>query len=238
MVASDVVLAHSSDIHVDDDLGIGGLTGLQALAGVVATAGAAGADVLLLAGDTFDNARISARVLAQARAVLAAAAMPVVMLPGNHDPAGEASIFHRAGLCGLPDLHVLGVTTCGPVLLAGGALEILGCAHRSFDDMAPLRAATGARHARWRVVMAHGHYVAAADRAREAHRAWKFGDDELAAAAADYVALGHWDRHVRVGDARSLAFYAGAPDLAGSLNLVRLGGDGGVAVGRHALAAA
>ena len=42
------VLVHSSDVHVD---GRGGIGGLKA---VLATAGALGADLVLLVGDTFE----------------------------------------------------------------------------------------------------------------------------------------------------------------------------------------
>src|SRR5579864_6858224 len=76
----DIVLVHSSDLHVDDDLGIGAYNGLIVLASVLATARSLAADIVLLAGDTFDNHRVSAPVLARATALLATAGVPVVLL--------------------------------------------------------------------------------------------------------------------------------------------------------------
>jgi DNA repair exonuclease SbcCD nuclease subunit len=217
-----VTLIHSSDLHVDDDRGISAYTGLIGLEAVLRTARHAAADVVLLAGDTFDNHRVSSPVLRQAAALIAASDLAVVMLPGNHDPALPDCLFRRAGLLDLPNVRVLGVTEEEAVLLPALDLEIWGHAHRGFCDMVPLRGPRP-RRSRWQVAMGHGHYVAPADALREAHRGWKLTDDDIAATAADYLALGHWDRPVAVGDGRVPAFYSGSPDLARTVNRVRLG---------------
>ena len=52
---------------------------------------------------------------------------------------------------------------------------------------------------------------------------WLIGDDEIAATGADYVALGHWNRAVRVGNGKVPAYYSGSPEYAGTINVVRLG---------------
>src|SRR5437588_4743136 len=85
----DIVVVHSSDLHVDHDYTarIHGGDGTAGLACVVEKAGSLGADVVLLAGDTFQSHRVPDHVLDRAASVIAAAAMPVVLLPGNHDPA-------------------------------------------------------------------------------------------------------------------------------------------------------
>src|SRR5437763_6186623 len=88
----EVVLVHSSDIHVDDSRGTAGLEA------VLATAGALGADLVLLAGDTFENNQLSAAVVDRAARLLAEAGMPAVILPGNHDPTLPASVFVRGGI--------------------------------------------------------------------------------------------------------------------------------------------
>lgn len=229
----EIRLAHSSDVHVDDPLVPGVESGLLGLARVLATASAAAADVVLLAGDTFDNPRVSDRVLRDARDLLAKAARPVVMLPGNHDPALEACLFRRAGLLELPHVRVLGITDV-TVLLAELELEIVGLPHRGFSDFAPLQPRSP-RRTRWQVVMAHGHYVPPGEAAAQAHRSWRFDDAALERAAADYVALGHWDRPLRVGGERVVAYYSGSPDLARTLNLVRLQTGRAVSVTREPL---
>jgi DNA repair exonuclease SbcCD nuclease subunit len=229
------VLVHSSDLHVDDDPRVGTYTGLIGLAAVLATARALAADVVLLAGDTFDNHRIRTPVLQRATELIAAAGMPIVLLPGNHDPAMPDCLFRRAGLIGLPEVHVFGITDPDSILFNHHGLEIRGRAHHGYDDMPPFHA-PHPRTTRWQVVMAHGHYVPLEEWRREAHRAWKFSDQDIAATMADYVALGHWDRPVRVGDGRVPAYYSGSPDLAGTVNVIRLGAANGVTIDRCKIA--
>lgn len=232
----EVVLVHSSDLHVDDtDIaaieGYHGLVGLQA---VLAKAADLAADVVLLAGDTFENHRVPETVLRRTATLLAAAAVPIVLLPGNHDSILPNCMFARGGLDALPNLHLLGVTHADAVVFPAHDLEIRGRAHRGFDDMPPLDGSRP-RTTRWQIVMAHGHYVAPADWAAEAHRSWLISDQALSAAGADYIALGHWDRAAQVGDGRVAAYYSGAPHLAGTVNVIRLNRRTGVTVERAAL---
>jgi len=65
---------------------------------VLATAGALGADLVLLAGDTFESNQLSSAVLDRDARLLAEADVPIVILPGNHDPALPDSVFARGGL--------------------------------------------------------------------------------------------------------------------------------------------
>src|SRR5262249_51600040 len=114
------------------------------------------------------------------------------------------------------------------------AVEIRGRAHHGYDDMAPFDEPRP-RCARWLVVMAHGHYVPGHDWERESHRAWKFSDSDIVGTAADYVALGHWDRAVRVGDGSVPAYYSGSPDLAATVNVIRLHRERAVTIDRTSL---
>lgn len=86
-----------------------------------------------------------------------------------------------------------------------------------------------------RGALGHGHYEPPANRANPLRPSWVFGDEEIAATAADYLALGHWDRPMQVGDGRVPAYYSGSPALARTVNLVRLSTTGGVVVSREAL---
>jgi hypothetical protein len=91
--------------------------------------------------------------------------------------------------------------------------------------------------ARWQVAVAHGHYEPPATRANPLRPSWVFGDEEIAATGADYLALGHWDRPVQVGNGVVPAYYSGSPQLAGTVNLVRLSRTGEVVVTREKLLA-
>jgi DNA repair exonuclease SbcCD nuclease subunit len=228
-------VVHSSDLHVCE-----GFTeplhkgdGTASLRVVLAAARAARADVAVLAGDTFENNRLSDALLDRAASLLADAGMPVVILPGNHDPAIADSVFHRA-IAAPANVRVIGVTDDDVVSFPDLALEIWGNAHRDYSDNAPL-AQPRPRSSFWQIAVAHGHYEPAADRSTKLRPGWLIGDDEIAATRADYVALGHWNRFVRVGGDTIEAYYSGSPDFAQTVNLVRLSPEGAVTVERVAV---
>jgi DNA repair exonuclease SbcCD nuclease subunit len=231
----DVVLVHSSDLHVDDEQNAtkhsDGLTGLAA---VLEVARAARADIVLLAGDTFDNNRVPVPVRDRTGRLLADAGIPVVILPGNHDPALPNSVFVRGGLTTIPNITVLGITHDEAVDFAQHDVEIWGHAHRDYENMAPLRGPR-ARSTRWQIAMAHGHYEPPHNLATPLRPSWLFSDDAIAATEADYLALGHWDRPERVGDGTVPAYYSGSPDLAQTVNVIRLTTTGEVLVTRERL---
>src|SRR5262249_27337735 len=233
----DIVVVHSSDLHIDHDYTarLHGGDGTAGLAGVLAAARDAGADVVVLAGDTFDSHRLPASLLARAAEVIAAAALPVVLLPGNHDPAVADAVYHHAALAEVTNLHVLGVTHDEAVAFPGLDLEIWGRAHRDYGDMIPFEKIRP-RTTRWQIAVGHGHYVPVPDRSIRLRPSWLIGDDELAATGADYGALGHWNRAAKVGGVA--AYYSGSPEYAGTVNVVRLAASGGVAVTRAELAIA
>jgi DNA repair exonuclease SbcCD nuclease subunit len=216
----DVVVMHTSDVHVAE--GLGGAAGLGR---VLAAAGRVAADVVLLAGDTFECHRLPDALLEQVATAIAAAARPVVLLPGNHDPIVADAVYHRPALRGVANLHVLGVTHDERLHFPALDLEIAGRAHRDYRDMIPFEG-IAPRRARWRIAVGHGHYEPAPDRSVRARPAWLIGDAEIAALGAHYVALGHWNRAAKVGNGAAAAYYSGSPDYAGTVNVVRLGAAG------------
>jgi len=233
---TEIVLVHSSDLHVDEDRAVGSRNGdgTAGLRWVLVTARAARADVVLLAGDTFENNQLGQAILERARGLLADADLRVVILPGNHDPALADSVFVRGGFAELPHVSILGVTHDEAVPFPVFDLEIWGHAHRDYYSMAPLRGPRP-RSTRWQAAMAHGHYEPPATRANPLRPSWVFSDEEIAATGADYLALGHWDRAVRVGNGVVPAYYSGSPHLARTVNMVRLTATGGVVVTRERL---
>lgn len=226
-----VVVVHSSDLHIDNDDRPNGYTGLIGLAAVLDAARTVEADLVLLAGDTFDNGRVAPSIGRRAAEMLEQAPMPVVLLPGNHDPAMADSMFHRSGIVDVPNARVIGLTASHSQVLSSLDLEIIGRPHTSYGDMHPLPDA-GPRTSRWQIIMAHGHYVPPEEWEEQSHRSWRISDAALAATSADYVALGHWDRPARVGNGHVEAYYSGSPDLARTVNVIRLNQSSGVAVER------
>jgi DNA repair exonuclease SbcCD nuclease subunit len=234
--ARDIVVVHSSDLHVDHDYTarLHGGDGTAGLGCVLAAARDLAADVVLLAGDTFDSHRVPQNLIEQAAAVIGAAALPVVILPGNHDPAIASAIYRDGPLATVENLHVIGVTHDEAIAFPDLALEVWGRPHRDYDDMIPFETVR-ARQTRWLIAMAHGHYQPKPDRNIGPQPSWLIGDDDIAATGADYVALGHWNRAVRVGNGVVPAYYSGSPEYAGTVNVVRLSDTGGVTVTRAPL---
>jgi Calcineurin-like phosphoesterase len=232
----DIVVVHSSDIHVDHvyTAEIHGGDGAGGLVCVLNAARGISADVVLLAGDTFDCHRLPDELINHTAAVIAAAEIPVVLLPGNHDPVLPEAVFHRKSLAEVPNLHIIGLTHDEAIVFPSLDLEIWGRAHRDYSDMIPFETVR-ARRTRWQIATAHGHYVPTPDRVTRPRPSWLIGDDEIAATAADYVALGHWNSPAKVGNGAVAAYYSGSPEFAGTFNVVRLGGASGVSVMREKL---
>jgi DNA repair exonuclease SbcCD nuclease subunit len=229
--ARDLVVAHSSDLHVDHDhtARLHGGDGTAGLACVLGAAQGAGADIAILAGDTFDSHRLPQDLLDRAADIIAAADLPVVILPGNHDPAVPEAVYRHGRLAKVENLHVLGVTHDQAVLFPDLGLEIWGRAHRDYSDMIPFETPRP-RSTRWQIAVAHGHYQPRPDRSTRLRPGWLIGDDEIAATGADYVALGHWNRAAKVGNGDTAAYYCGSPEYAGTINLVRFTRLGDVVV--------
>ncbi|HEX3405153.1 MAG TPA: metallophosphoesterase [Acetobacteraceae bacterium] len=232
----DIVLVHSSDLHVDDDriAHAHDGDGTAGLAAVLARARDCQADVVLLAGDTFDNNRVPAPVIDRAGRLLADAGIPIVILPGNHDPALPDCVFVRGGYGSIPNVSVLSITHDEAVAFPAHDLEIWGHAHLDYENMAPLRGPRP-RSTRWQVAIAHGHYEPPENLATPLRPSWLFSDDAIAATEADYLALGHWDRPVRVGNGAVPAYYSGSPELARTVNVIKLTTAGQVVVTREPL---
>ena len=228
--AAPLVLAHSSDLHIasdsrpDDDL--------ARVRAVIAAARRAGAQALLLAGDIFDHNRVRLALIDRVGLTLSEAAMPVIILPGNHDCLAPGSVYRRGGLGEVPNVEVLGVTSDETLRLPRLDLELWGRPHPDHVDMAPLRDVPPRGTARYRIVMAHGHWVSGP---HDHHRSWLIHQHELDELDADYLALGHWDVAQPVGDGRIPAYYSGSPDLAGTINIVRFSPDGTISVSRMPL---
>jgi DNA repair exonuclease SbcCD nuclease subunit len=228
------VIVHSSDLHLGVDDSFSNSDSLAVLPKVLITANAVRADIVVLAGDTFDNHRQPLELLERAAQMLRNYGKPIVILPGNHDPLTPDSVYRRAGLANISNVNILGLNVADAVSFEAFDLEIWGRAHLDYSDMSPL-ANPRPRRARWHLAAAHGHYV---DAARDPNRligSWLIHREELIATEADYVALGHWNQAIRVGNGQVPAYYSGSPEYVGTVNVVRLQSDGRVDVAQTPL---
>lgn len=230
----EVVIVHSSDLHLGVDDSFSDHDRLAALPKVLTAANKVGADVVVLAGDTFDNHRQPLELLEHAAQMLRDYRNPIVILPGNHDPLTPDSVYRRGGLATIPNISILGLNVEESVTFPAFELEIWGRPHIDYTDMSPL-ANPKPRSARWHLAAAHGHYV---DEPRDPHRligSWLIHREDLVATGADYVALGHWNQATAVGDGRVIAHYSGSPEYVGTVNVVRMWGNGQVEVAQAPL---
>jgi DNA repair exonuclease SbcCD nuclease subunit len=231
---AEVVIVHSSDLHLGTDDSFSDRDRLAVLPKVLGTASEINADIVLLAGDSFDNHRQPVDLLERAAQILRDYGKPVVILPGNHDPLTPDSVYRRGGLGEVSNVRILGLNVDKAVLFPEFELEIWGHAHFDYTDMSPL-ANPRPRTTRWQLATAHGHYV---DEARDPNRmigSWLIHREELAATGADYVALGHWNQSTPVGNGEIAAHYSGSPEYTGTVNVIRLRKDGSVKFGKAQL---
>ncbi|MBT5649024.1 MAG: hypothetical protein HOJ41_14290, partial [Rhodospirillaceae bacterium] len=155
----DVLIVHSSDLHVDDGYTARawGGDGNAPLAAVLDAARAVDADIVLLTGDIFEHNRLNATILERTRAILGDARLPVVMLPGNHDPLMRGSVWDRGQLSSIDNVHVLGEQT-DIAAFSAFDLEIWGRAHEDYNEINPLEGAPQ-RSAGRHIVAGHGHFA-------------------------------------------------------------------------------
>ena len=225
----EVTIVHSSDLHLGTDDSFSDRDRLAVLPKVLAAASEVAANVVLLAGDSFDNHRQPIDLLERAARMLRDYGKPVVILPGNHDPLTPDSVYRRGGLSEISNVNILGLNVDKSVVYPEFELEIWGHAHLDYTDMSPL-ANPRARTTRWQLAAAHGHYV---DEERDPNRligSWLIYPEELNATGADYVALGHWNQATQVGNGEVTAYYSGSPEYTGTVNVIRLRNNGAVEV--------
>ncbi len=224
-------LIHTSDTHLGDPMGHPRAD--EVLSSVVDAVERLHADVLLLAGDVFDNERVSDDVVGRFVAEMARTEAQVIVLPGNHDLAHATSVYRRSPFDEAPpNLQVLsdphGETLAFPEL----GLELWGRAMLSHTPhFRPLDGMPEPTHGRWLVAMAHGHFHFEDDRDQ---RSSPIYPDDVASSGCHYLALGHWDRHVDVSRADTTAVYSGCPygpigaPEQGAVCVVELDPDSGV----------
>lgn len=167
---------------------------LAAARRVVEAARSAGADFILVAGDTFEDNGVD-RVLVQKVAdILAGFSGPVYVIPGNHDPLVPGSVWEHPVWRSGGNVQVLREEQ--PVEVPGGVLYPCPARakHSGKDPTAWIAAgeASGIR-----IGVAHG----TVEGVHQEEPDYPIARDAAARAGLDYLALGHW---------HSMAMYAGS----------------------------
>ncbi len=201
-------LIHTSDTHLGDSSGHPRAE--EVLASVVDAVERLGGDALLLAGDVFDNERVSDYVVERFVEQMARLDVPAIVLPGNHDLAHRTSVYRRAPFeSSPPNLRVFSEPRGETLAFPDLGLELWGRAMLSHTpDFRPLDGMPTATEGQWLVAMAHGHFHYEDDREQ---RSSPIYPEDVASSGCHYLALGHWDRHVDVSRGIRTAVYSGCP---------------------------
>ncbi len=233
MPRRNIRIVHTSDTHLGDDWDPAAAR--TALSAVVDAVHSLDAHALLIAGDVFDNARISDEVIEFFIGEMARAVIPAVILPGNHDLYDSASLYRRGPFTVAPDnMHIINGTHGQTISFPELTLDIWGRAMDSHTpSFRPLAGMPVNRNRHWLVAMAHGHFHFPDD---TEERSSPIRHHEIAEAACDYLALGHWERFEDVSQNGVTAFYSGSPMGAAhergriAVNVVDLDPAGGTLV--------
>jgi DNA repair exonuclease SbcCD nuclease subunit len=201
-------LIHTSDTHLGSDWRPDIVA--DAFRAVVDGVTELKGDALLVVGDVFDHARIPDEILEFFLDQVRRLAVPVVVLPGNHDLYDANSLYFREPFQNKPNnFHLLTSAEGGKISLPELTLDLWGRAMPSHTpEFKPLLNMPAAENGNWLVALAHAHFHFDYDTDR---RSAPIYPQEVAEAPCDYLALGHWDRHVEVSQGGVKAIYSGAP---------------------------
>ncbi len=175
---------------------------------LAAAARQTGSRHILLAGDTFDSETPTDPVWRQA--LLAMAADPALhwwIIPGNHDSLAAESLWTRLNAQAPVNIHLL--ATDAPVELEPGAFLLPAPLPRRYPgrDLTAHMPATPTDPNAFRIGLAHGAIQSFSEDGNAADVI--IPPDRAATARLDYLALGDWHGHLRVGDR---TWYAGTPE--------------------------
>ncbi|MBF8267887.1 MAG: hypothetical protein HW388_1395 [Dehalococcoidia bacterium] len=206
----EVRVLHTSDNHITE------LSSCAALGVIVDKANDLEVDLVLLAGDFFDNSRVEEAVVQEAIAQLGRLRMPAVLLPGNHDQLDTGSVYHRNGFSDLPPrLHIIRSQEGESLLFPEMGVSVWGRPTYEHDmDFRPLRGSPPRDGPWWHIGMVHGAYVPPGEKAFYSSPVFAY---EIEATGYDYVALGHTHVFNDLSQGTVHAAYSGAP--------VRIGGN-------------
>lgn len=207
-------LLHTSDLQLDSPFEFLADKGrlyrqqlLQTFKKIVELAGSGKYDMLLIAGDLFNDNRPSHVTVNSVIQLLTDIHIPVCILPGNHDCYEKTSIYRKVSFP--PNVRILSETPAYldfpdlDLMIAGNAILTR---HGQRSSIAGI-VRQGNRH--WFVVLAHGN-VQIPGIVRTAERPIELS--EIADCGADYVALGDWHTFRDYSQGHVKAFYSGCPE--------------------------
>ena len=208
-----VRMLHTSDVHIGHVRGSADAHGETCQCPAHGLADAViqnRADILMIAGDLFDHARLPESAVRSTLEILSAPGVPVVVIPGNHDVHDEKSLWQRCRKdVERTGIHLLEDLEGSSVTLESNRMPIWGRAMNDHEPgYRPLLNVPPRPNTGWYVVAAHGHLNLSSE---DAHRSSPITYEEIASTDADYVALGHWHVPTDASHGSVTAWYPGTP---------------------------
>ena len=204
---------------------------LESVARLLEVAAKERVDFTVVAGDIFESNRVSRRLLYDVKEVLRKAACPVYILPGNHDPLSEDSLYSvRDEWRELPG-NVQILKERAPVQVGEATLYPCPCVGKvsSKDPTGWIPPRSGRDGIR--IGVAHGSWLVLPDVSLDDH---PVEPRAAGTRSLDYLALGHW--HSTFPDTTQVAgrtFYSGTHEPtafgerdSGNVLLVSIGAPG------------
>jgi exonuclease SbcD len=208
-----VRILHTSDVQLDAPfhfLGDKGQRHRQQLREtfrrIVDMAAEAEFDLLLIAGDFFNDNRPRQDTIDFVASQLGRLDILVCILPGNHDCYDATSVYPKARF---PDNVT--ILTEQPTVWEFADLDVAvyGNAILSRQSrLSPLRGLTRTGRMRWHIALAHGNLV----RPDITDPPRPIRPEEISASGMDYVAMGDWHAFADYSQSGVKAFYSGAPE--------------------------
>jgi DNA repair exonuclease SbcCD nuclease subunit len=167
-------------------------------------------DLLIIAGDLFDSNRPSGEVVDFAIHELRRAALPIIMIPGNHDCLSTQSIYHQVKfpeactnllLISHPKGEHHQLSEHNLVLWGRGMVE-----HE--PGYRPLAGMPRRQGDAWHIALGHGFFM---EDDVPSHRSSPIYAREIRASGWDYIALGHCHAFRDVSQDSVTAYFSGAP---------------------------
>jgi exonuclease SbcD len=218
MTISTCSILHTSDIHLDNQVGLDAQasTAEAGLRKVVDKALELDVDLFLLAGDLFDHNRVKDHCLAFATEQLARIHCPVVMITGNHDCLASYSVYHRYDPTEAGDhVHFIREEDGGVVRFPELGVNVWGRGIvEHHPDNRPLGLVPARTDDGWYIGITHGYYVAGGADLYSS----LITPSEIVNSRLHYLALGHVHVFTEIQHGDTLAAYPGSPNIDQGVN--------------------
>lgn len=218
-------ILHTSDLH----LGSNEDKSCESLERIRAVTEKQCVDLVIIAGDLFDNNQIPDGLAGTVAAQLQEIGCPISILAGNHDCLTPGSILDRMEFWeDYNRIRIFRTPTGESFDWPDLGISIWG---KSIDsekeDVRPLKGIPEPdRNGHWNIAVAHGFYV---DRYPALFPSYHITNEEISGLTWDYIALGHIPifRHI---SSEPQVYYSGSPTYSNTSAIVELSEDNGVIV--------